>query len=271
MRNLRRFFSSWQNILSLMIIATFATLALAAPWISPMARKDPGIFQRVGRAVDYEPKPPNEKALLGTLPSQYDIFHALVWGTGEALRFGLTVATISALVGIFLGAVAGYAGGFVNSLIMRITDAFLAFPVIAGVVFLQQLVNITIVGMGGVIYINPSIGKFVDIPTSLSGIQAFLQRTNPLLDHPPPPYASYHCSGPGVSCPGCRRGGDFPGYTDLHRDWWEFNLGKYFVYGAELGGWPRREPVRLLVGFYACHTVGDLVRHRLESAGRWDQ
>jgi peptide/nickel transport system permease protein len=181
MRNLRRFFSSWQNILSLMIIATFATLALAAPWISPMARKDPGIFQRVGRAVDYEPKPPNEKALLGTLPSQYDIFHALVWGTGEALRFGLTVATISALVGIFLGAVAGYAGGFVNSLIMRITDAFLAFPVIAGVVFLQQLVNITIVGMGGVIYINPSIGKFVDIPTSLSGIQAFLQRTNPLL------------------------------------------------------------------------------------------
>jgi peptide/nickel transport system permease protein len=180
-RNLRRFFSSWQIILSLIVIASFAALALAAPWISPMALRDPGIFQRVGRAVDYQPKPPNEKALLGTLPSQYDIFHALVWGTGEALRFGLTVAIISALVGIFLGAVAGYAGGFVNSAIMRVTDAFLAFPVIAGVVFLQQLVNITIVGLGGVIYINPSIGKFVDVPTSLTGIQAFLQRTNPLL------------------------------------------------------------------------------------------
>jgi peptide/nickel transport system permease protein len=181
MKYLRRFFSSWQNILAVVAIATFAALALAAPWISPMDPKDPGIFQHIGRAVDYAPKPPNGKALLGTLPGQYDIFHALVWGIGEALRFGLTIATISALVGVFLGAIAGYAGGLVNSFIMRVTDAFLAFPVIAGVVFIQQLVNITIVGMGGYIYIHPSQGKFVDLPTALSGIQAFLQRTDPLL------------------------------------------------------------------------------------------
>jgi len=181
MRDLRRFFSSWQNILGLIVITSFAVLALAAPWISPMASKDPGIFQRVGRAVDYEPQPPSEKALLGTLPGQFDVFHALVWGIAEALRFGLMVAGVSALIGVFMGAVSGYAGGFINSTIMRITDAFLAFPVIAGVVFIQQLVNITITSMGGMIYFRPDVGKIVDVPTSLVGIQAFLQRSDPLL------------------------------------------------------------------------------------------
>jgi peptide/nickel transport system permease protein len=181
MRVLRRFFSSWQNILGLLVITTFAIMALIAPWISPMASKDPGIFQRVGRAVDYEPQPPSEKALLGTLPGQFDVFHALVWGIAEALRFGLMVAGVSALIGVFMGAVSGYAGGFINSTIMRITDAFLAFPVIAGVVFIQQLVNITITSMGGMIYFRPDVGKIVDVPTSLVGIQAFLQRSDPLL------------------------------------------------------------------------------------------
>jgi peptide/nickel transport system permease protein len=181
MRDLRRFFSSWQNILGLIVITTFAAMSIEASWISPMASKDPGIFQRVGRAVDYEPRPPSDKALLGTLPGQFDVFHAIVWGIAEALRFGLTVAVVSALIGVFLGAVAGYAGGFINSTIMRITDAFLAFPVIAGVVFIQQLVNITITSMGGMIYIRPDVGKIVEVPTSLVGIQAFLQRSDPLL------------------------------------------------------------------------------------------
>ena len=126
--------------------------------------------------------PHNEKALSGTLPGQFDVFHALVWGTGEALRFGLTVAVVTALFGVLLGAVAGYAGGFINSLIMRITDAFLAFPAIAGVVFFQQLVAITITAIGGTYYFNTQVfGKIVDIPSPLTGIQAWLERSDPLL------------------------------------------------------------------------------------------
>ncbi len=62
-------------------------------------------------------------------------------GHWRGSAFWSTVAIISAVVGIFFGAIAGYAGGFINSVIMRITDAFLAFPVIAGVVFIRQLVR----------------------------------------------------------------------------------------------------------------------------------
>ena len=181
MRDLRLFFNSRQNILGLILVAAFAAVALAAPLISPMDPKNPGAFKRISRSLDYEPHPPSKNAWLGTLPGQLDVFHAIVWGTGEALRFGLTVAVVTALLGVFLGAVAGYAGGFLNSLIMRITDAFLAFPVIAGVVFIQQLVAVTIIALGGTYYFNPSFGKFIDLPTSLTGIHAFLQRSDPLL------------------------------------------------------------------------------------------
>jgi peptide/nickel transport system permease protein len=166
----------------MVVISTFVALALTAPWVSPMASKEPGIFQRVGRAVDYEPHPPSEKAFLGTLPGQFDVFHALVWGIAEALRFGLMVAGVSALIGVFMGAVSGYAGGFINSTIMRITDAFLAFPVIAGVVFIQQLVAITITSLGGMYYFSTQVqGRIVEVPTSLVGIQALLQKSDPLL------------------------------------------------------------------------------------------
>jgi peptide/nickel transport system permease protein len=181
-KSIRRFFASWQNILSLLLILGFAGLTLAAPQLSPMDPKNPGIFQRVGRAVDMQPRPPSPQTPLGTLPAQYDVFHALVWGTGEAMRFGLSVAIVTALIGVFLGAVAGYAGGWLNSLIMRITDAFLAFPTIAGVVFIQQIVAITITAMGGIFFFNnPRVGKVVDIVLPLTGIQAFLERSNPLL------------------------------------------------------------------------------------------
>ena len=182
MKSIRRFFAYWQNILSLLLILGFAGLTLTAPQLSPMDPKNPGIFQRVGRAVDTQPRPPTPQTPLGTLPTQYDVFHALIWGTGEAMRFGLTVAIVTALIGVFLGAVAGYAGGWLNSLIMRITDAFLAFPTIAGVVFIQQLVAITITAMGGIFFFNnPRLGKVVDIVLPLTGIQAFLERSNPLL------------------------------------------------------------------------------------------
>ena len=68
-----------------------------------------------------------------------DIYHSLVWGARSALQFGLVVVAFSACFGILMGAISGYTGGWVDSGLMRLTDAFLAFPVIAGVVFIQQL------------------------------------------------------------------------------------------------------------------------------------
>ena len=129
-----------------------------------------------------EPHPPSDIALLGTLPQQYDVFHTLVWGTRDALSFGLLVVLVSGAFGVIFGAVAGYAGGSVNRLMMRISDSFLAFPVIASVVFLQQLMAIAIQSAGGTFFFNTQYyGRIVDVVGSPSLIQILLGLVNPLM------------------------------------------------------------------------------------------
>jgi peptide/nickel transport system permease protein len=151
-RNIKRFSSHWQNWIGFLLVSLFIIVALAAPWISPNNPKSPGPFMKVAgfRVSDLTPHPPGVGIPLGTLPGQSDVFHALVWGTRDALSFGLKVVILAAFFGMLLGAIAGYAGGFLNNILMRITDAFLAFPVIAGVVFINQLWFSAMVAAGGI-------------------------------------------------------------------------------------------------------------------------
>ncbi len=151
-RSLKRFSSRWQNWVGVLLVSLFIIVALAAPLISPDNPKSPGPFMRVPGISygDREPRSPAVVPPLGTLPGQLDVFHALIWGTREALVFGLEVVILAAFFGLLFGAIAGYAGGVVDGLMMRVTDAFLAFPVIAGVVFINQLWFSSTVAAGGV-------------------------------------------------------------------------------------------------------------------------
>lgn len=191
MRGLRHFFSRWQNWLGFLLVLLFILTAIAAPLISPMDPKDPGVFKRVGHTraerLDPKPHPPSDIAPLGTLPHQYDVFHTLVWGTRDALSFGLTVVLLSGVFGVIFGAVAGYAGGIANTVMMRVADAFLAFPVIAGVVFLQQLMAMAIEAAGGIFLFNTSnpqyfgSGPLINTVGKASLIQVLLGIINPLM------------------------------------------------------------------------------------------
>ncbi len=191
MRHLRHFFSRWQNWLGFLLVLFFVVTAIAAPLLSPMDPKNPDLFQRVGHTraelLNPKPRPPSDIAPLGTLPYQYDVFHTLVWGARDALHFGLIVALLSGIFGIVFGAVAGYAGGIVNTVIMRVTDAFLAFPVIAGVVFLQQLLAIAIEAAGGTYVFSTDhpefygFGPIIDVVGKASLIQIVLGIINPIM------------------------------------------------------------------------------------------
>jgi peptide/nickel transport system permease protein len=180
MKNFKRFFSRWQNWLGFILVLLFSAVAIAAPVLSPQNPNDPGYFKRIGRFADQEPKPPGGEARLGTLSGQYDVFHTLVWGTRNALQFGLLVALSSAVFGIIFGAVAGYAGGTVNGVMMRVADAFLAFPIIAGVVFLQQLVAISIEAAGG-IFLPGMSEPFIEPGYEQALIQTLLNMIDPLM------------------------------------------------------------------------------------------
>jgi peptide/nickel transport system permease protein len=138
LRRWRLFFKRGQNILGLAILGFFVLVALFAPYLAPPVDPDnPGYFKIVGDSRrDVLPQPPSEGILLGTTSRQEDIFYTLVWGTRATLRFGLIVALTTAILGTLVGVTSGYLGGGVNFVVMRITDAFLAFPLLAGVLLL---------------------------------------------------------------------------------------------------------------------------------------
>ncbi len=140
MRRARRFLRNGQVLAGLILVGFFVAVAILAPLLAPP--DDPenhSTVRVVGKNYDPVPRPPSEGLLLGTAPGQIDIYYSLVWGTRSALALGLTITVCTALIGILLGALSGYAGGIVLGLTLRVTDAFLAFPVISGVWLLQQV------------------------------------------------------------------------------------------------------------------------------------
>ena len=181
MRLMRRFFSRWQNWISVLLILTYVGVAIAAPYLAPKKSNDPTAFVRVGRATEGEPQPPGEKAPLGMLPFGIDVYHPLVWGSRDALQFGLIVTLSTALFGVLYGATSGFVGNRLGNFMIRLSDSFLAFPPIAGVVLLQQLYVTSITAVGGFIMPTGEIFSFSDEPLQVTLIQSLLEHVNPLM------------------------------------------------------------------------------------------
>jgi peptide/nickel transport system permease protein len=177
----KRFFSRWQNWIGLLLILAYVGVAVFAPYLSPNDRADPGPFKQVGRVFVGEPQPPEDRAPLGMLPAGIDVYHALVWGSRDALLFGLIVTVSTALFGVLYGALSGFAGNRLGGLMLRVSDAFLAFPPIAGLVFLQQLYVSSIDAMGGYFLSTGEIFTFSETPLQVTPIQALLERVDPLM------------------------------------------------------------------------------------------
>jgi peptide/nickel transport system permease protein len=116
------------SLIGIIIIVVFAIIAIFAPLIAPTpeGHRDPYMIPRDGYSAT--PQPPSEEHIFGTTEGQYDIFYGVIWGTRSAFHVGLVVIGIVVLVGIVLGSLAGYFGGVIDEIIMRITDIFLAFP-----------------------------------------------------------------------------------------------------------------------------------------------
>ena len=117
------------------IVLVEIVLALAAPWVAPY---DP-LDQNPRAAL----KPPSWEHPFGTDDTGRDLFSRVIHGTRISLRVGLISVGIGGGIGITLGILAGYRGGFVDNTIMRGMDLLLAFPGI-----LLALAIIAILGPG---------------------------------------------------------------------------------------------------------------------------
>ncbi len=105
----------------LFILLALVLIAALAPWIAP---HDPFAQDLATRL-----KPPGTPGyLLGSDGLGRDILSRMIWGARITLYIVALVALVAPIAGLFVGTVAGYAGGWTDRVLMRITDIFLAFP-----------------------------------------------------------------------------------------------------------------------------------------------
>lgn len=127
---LRRLFYHPEINVGVLIIAVYVGVAIAAPWIAPPESDFPFLIPR-GEGFSQVPEPPSPQHPLGTMPGQHDVLYGLVWGTRMAFIMGVVITSGRMLIGVLLGLVSGYAGGILDALFMRATDAFMAYPAVA--------------------------------------------------------------------------------------------------------------------------------------------
>ena len=117
------FSASASALFGLALVFGFLVLAAIGPAIVPYPADATGAMHLPLRL-----QPPSVAHWFGTDEMGADIFTRVIVGTRTSLWIGLTITGIATLIGVPLGIAAGYLGGATRSVIMRVTDVFLAVP-----------------------------------------------------------------------------------------------------------------------------------------------
>ncbi|MBI3993402.1 MAG: ABC transporter permease [Candidatus Lambdaproteobacteria bacterium] len=127
-------------VLGVLLCAGFLLPALLAGWLTPFDPYAGDLAQAL--------TPPGGAHLLGRDEQGMDILSRLIVGARISLLVGVSTVAVSALVGVALGVLAGYAGGWVEQALMRLVDVLLAFP---GLLLAIALVAVLGPGLGNVV------------------------------------------------------------------------------------------------------------------------
>jgi peptide/nickel transport system permease protein len=108
------------NVVALAIIGVFLFLCLFGPTIAPHNATQPDMQLRLTA--------PSSEFLLGTDHLGRDVFSRIITGARISLGIATLILAIAIPVGTLIGVMAGFSGGLIDEILMRITDIFLAFP-----------------------------------------------------------------------------------------------------------------------------------------------
>ena len=125
--SVQQFYQGWLafcghplGVVGLIMILLLILVAAAAPLITSY---DP-IVQDLSKRL----APPSTEHIFGTDSHGRDVFSRIVYGARTTLYIVMLVTVIVAPIGLFIGTTAGYFGGWVDEVLMRVTDIFLSFP-----------------------------------------------------------------------------------------------------------------------------------------------
>ena len=128
-----RFFHDKLAMAGLVTVLFFFFISLGAPILAPY---DPNVID-VANVLS----PPSPSHPFGTDELGRDVLSRMIYGAGISLKVGFVAVGIAVVIGILLGAVAGYYGGWIDMVIMRLVDIMLCFPsfflILAVIAFLE--------------------------------------------------------------------------------------------------------------------------------------
>ena len=115
------------SIAGLVLLAAFIAVAVLAPVLAPP--EDPRYPYAIPH-TGYRPEPsaPSAEHIFGTTERQYDVFYGVVWGTRTAFRVGLIITAAALIIGLCVGSLAAYYGGWLDNVLMRVVEIVQAFP-----------------------------------------------------------------------------------------------------------------------------------------------
>ena len=117
---MRAVFRHRLSAVGIVIIIAIAGMAVFAPWLAPHDPNKQDLYEVL--------KGPSAKHWLGTDNVGRDLLSRVIYGSRVSMYVGLVSTTAAAVIGILIGLIAGYRGGVIDNIFMRITDTFMCFP-----------------------------------------------------------------------------------------------------------------------------------------------
>jgi|UniRef100_A0A7C3WH55 peptide/nickel transport system permease protein len=115
-----RFKRNKMAMTGLALVGAMFLVSLAAPWLAPY---DPCQIDLPAALL-----PPSAQHPLGTDPLGRDVLSRIIYGARVSLKVGFVAVGLATLIGLLIGAVAGFYGGWVDFWLMRLVDLMLCFP-----------------------------------------------------------------------------------------------------------------------------------------------
>ena len=128
---IRRLFKNKAAVAGAVVLVVLIVLAAFAPWIAPY----PYAYQN----LDLGASPPSSVHLLGTDVLGRDLLSRILYGARISLLVGFIATTVALVIGVSWGIIAGYAGGKVDSVMMRIVDILYGLPFIIFIILLMVI------------------------------------------------------------------------------------------------------------------------------------
>ena len=116
-------------LFGLVVLSTFIVIALLTPWIAPYAYD--------AQDLDLGATPPSAQNWLGTDIFGRDLMTQIMYGGRVSLAVGFVATAVALLIGVTWGAIAGYVGGKVDAVMMRMVDILYALPFMIFIVLLM--------------------------------------------------------------------------------------------------------------------------------------